>query len=182
MATAHITPDHDAVVTEVFVAAPLERVFQAIVDREQACSGEPIQSSRLLNGNWIRGSAGSGPLCPSNKAAHASMNIMAKSWRLLRRDCLFTPGSPTGTSCPRIRPSCAGISRPRQVEPGSRLHTAASPNCQTRVKRTARAGPVWSRASKRLSRSECFVKGIYILQGEDCAQPLLSYRAQHHRR
>jgi len=36
MATAHITPDHDAVVTEVFVAAPPERVFQAIVDREQA--------------------------------------------------------------------------------------------------------------------------------------------------
>ncbi len=36
MATAHITPDHDAVVTEVFVAAPPERIFQAIVDREQA--------------------------------------------------------------------------------------------------------------------------------------------------
>jgi uncharacterized protein YndB with AHSA1/START domain len=36
MATAHITPNHDAVVTEVFVAAPPERVFQTIVDREQA--------------------------------------------------------------------------------------------------------------------------------------------------
>jgi uncharacterized protein YndB with AHSA1/START domain len=36
MATTHITPDQDAVVTEVFIVAPPERVFQAIVDREQA--------------------------------------------------------------------------------------------------------------------------------------------------
>ena len=36
MATTHITPDQDAVVTEVFIVAPPERVFQAIVEREQA--------------------------------------------------------------------------------------------------------------------------------------------------
>jgi len=34
-ATARITPDNDSVVAEVFMAAPPERVFQALVDPEQ---------------------------------------------------------------------------------------------------------------------------------------------------
>src|SRR5258708_5035682 len=36
MATSHITPERDAVVTHIFVAAPPERVFQALITREQA--------------------------------------------------------------------------------------------------------------------------------------------------
>jgi uncharacterized protein YndB with AHSA1/START domain len=36
MATSKITPDNDAVVTEIEIAAPPERVFRALVDREQA--------------------------------------------------------------------------------------------------------------------------------------------------
>jgi len=36
MATTHITPDQDAVVAEVLIEAPPERVFQAIADRKQA--------------------------------------------------------------------------------------------------------------------------------------------------
>jgi uncharacterized protein YndB with AHSA1/START domain len=35
MATSVITPDNDAVVAEVFIAAPPERVFQAITDPKQ---------------------------------------------------------------------------------------------------------------------------------------------------
>ena len=35
MATATITPDHDAVIAEVFIAAPPTRVFQAISDPAQ---------------------------------------------------------------------------------------------------------------------------------------------------
>jgi len=35
MATASITPDQDAVVAEIFIAAPPERVFQAITDPAQ---------------------------------------------------------------------------------------------------------------------------------------------------
>ena len=35
MATAQITPDHDAVVVEIFVAAPPARVFEAITDPKQ---------------------------------------------------------------------------------------------------------------------------------------------------
>ena len=36
MATTYITPDRDAVVSEIFVAAPRERVFTALTDRAQA--------------------------------------------------------------------------------------------------------------------------------------------------
>jgi uncharacterized protein YndB with AHSA1/START domain len=35
MATAQVTPDQDAVIAEIFVAAPPERVFQAITDPAQ---------------------------------------------------------------------------------------------------------------------------------------------------
>jgi uncharacterized protein YndB with AHSA1/START domain len=35
MATAAVTPDNDAVLAEVFIAAPPERVFQAISDPQQ---------------------------------------------------------------------------------------------------------------------------------------------------
>ena len=35
MATATITPDQDAVVAEIFIAAPPARVFQAISDPNQ---------------------------------------------------------------------------------------------------------------------------------------------------
>ena len=35
MATSAVTPDNDAVVAEVFIAAPPERVFQAITDPKQ---------------------------------------------------------------------------------------------------------------------------------------------------
>jgi len=36
MATVQVTPDQDAVVSEIEIAAPPERVFQALVEREQA--------------------------------------------------------------------------------------------------------------------------------------------------
>ncbi len=34
--TSHITPDNDVVTAEIFIAAPRERVFQAITDPQQA--------------------------------------------------------------------------------------------------------------------------------------------------
>ena len=36
MAKTQITPDRDAVISEIEIAAPPERVFQALVNREQA--------------------------------------------------------------------------------------------------------------------------------------------------
>ena len=35
MATAQITPDHDAILAEIFIAAPPVRVFEAITDPKQ---------------------------------------------------------------------------------------------------------------------------------------------------
>ena len=35
MATAQLTPDHDTILAEVFIAAPPERVFEAITDPKQ---------------------------------------------------------------------------------------------------------------------------------------------------
>jgi len=34
--TSHVTPDNDVVTLEIFIAAPRERIFQAITDPEQA--------------------------------------------------------------------------------------------------------------------------------------------------
>ena len=36
MSTTRITPDQDAIVSEIEIAAPPERVFQALIDRNQA--------------------------------------------------------------------------------------------------------------------------------------------------
>ncbi|MBZ5706445.1 MAG: hypothetical protein LAN63_13930 [Acidobacteriia bacterium] len=36
MATISVTPNQDAVVAEIFIVAPPERVFQAITDPKQA--------------------------------------------------------------------------------------------------------------------------------------------------
>lgn len=35
MATAHLTPDNDAILAEIFIAAPPDRVFEAIADPNQ---------------------------------------------------------------------------------------------------------------------------------------------------
>jgi uncharacterized protein YndB with AHSA1/START domain len=45
MATASITPDQDAVTAEIFVAAPPERVFQAITDPKQHGSASDSHGS-----------------------------------------------------------------------------------------------------------------------------------------
>jgi uncharacterized protein YndB with AHSA1/START domain len=36
VATNQITPDNDAIITEIFIAAPPARVFTALIDRVQA--------------------------------------------------------------------------------------------------------------------------------------------------
>ena len=158
MATAHITPDHDAVVTEVIVAAPPERVFQAIVDREQALQWGSNPKFQVieweldprLGGQWTSVSVEQGS---SRKYEHHGEVLEIAPPRLL----VYTWFA-NWHQLPSHQTIVRWDSRPRHVEPGSRLHIAVSPNCQTRAKRTARAGPVWSRASKCLSRSECFAK------------------------
>ncbi len=60
MATTHITPEQDAVVTEIFIAAPRECVFQALITPEQGLQWGSSQEFELtkwemdprLGGKW----------------------------------------------------------------------------------------------------------------------------------
>jgi uncharacterized protein YndB with AHSA1/START domain len=61
MATSQMTPDSDAIVTEIRIAAPRERVFQALVDSTQVLKwwGQPgiyrcmeFQSDLRVGGKW----------------------------------------------------------------------------------------------------------------------------------
>jgi len=59
-AQSHITPDNDAVVTEVLISAPPERVFQALIDPTQLaqwwtseeCPMEFFNFEPRLGGRW----------------------------------------------------------------------------------------------------------------------------------
>lgn len=61
MATVSITPDQDAVVSEIHIAAPPERVFQALVDPKQVmswwtggdCEIESFALERRTGGLWV---------------------------------------------------------------------------------------------------------------------------------
>jgi len=51
VAKAIITPDEDAVISEVEIAAPLDRVFQALIRREQF-SGFTIRREGTPEVSW----------------------------------------------------------------------------------------------------------------------------------
>jgi len=60
MATTKVTPDADAVVTEIHIAAPPERVFQALIDPKQVlqwwtdehCAIEHFELEPRVGGRW----------------------------------------------------------------------------------------------------------------------------------
>jgi uncharacterized protein YndB with AHSA1/START domain len=158
MATAHITPDHDAVVTEVFVAAPPERVFQTIVDRAQALQWGSNPRFQVieweldprLGGKWTSVSVEQGS---SRKYEHHGEVLEIAPPRLL----VYTWFA-NWHQLPSHQTIVRWDLSPASGGPGLRLHTAVWPSCSTHAKRTARAGLVWSRASKHLLRSKCFAK------------------------
>ena len=61
MATAVITPDQDAIVSEITIAAPPERVFQALIDPKQVmqwwtseqCPIEAFSLAAKVGGRWM---------------------------------------------------------------------------------------------------------------------------------
>lgn len=67
MATAKITPDQDAVVCEIYIAAPPERVFQALIDPKQVmqwwtseqCQIESFSIDPRRGGRWTYDTANS---------------------------------------------------------------------------------------------------------------------------
>jgi len=60
MATTKVTPDADAIVSEIQIAAPPERVFQALIDPKQVmqwwtseqCSIEHFELEAKVGGRW----------------------------------------------------------------------------------------------------------------------------------
>jgi uncharacterized protein YndB with AHSA1/START domain len=84
MATAHIIPNKDTVVTEIFIAAPPERVFSALTSREQALqwgSSPEFQMTKWemdprLGGKWTfiaRGRTGSGNYADADLVHHGEI-------------------------------------------------------------------------------------------------------------
>jgi uncharacterized protein YndB with AHSA1/START domain len=92
MATSAVTPDNDAVVAEVFIAAPPERVFQAITDPNQM----PLWWGQQ---GLYRVTAWKADLRPGGKWQSAVSEPMvrpfewrASIWRLTLLASWFTPG------------------------------------------------------------------------------------------
>jgi uncharacterized protein YndB with AHSA1/START domain len=88
MATSKITPDHDAVVTEIEIAAPPDRVFQAITRREQAVQWGGAKEFEIIlwedarpGGKWkfvSKDRSGENP---------TGLSLTANFSRLTRRGC-----------------------------------------------------------------------------------------------
>jgi len=108
-----VTATEDTVTTEIEIAAPPERAFQALIDREQALRWGRATASRLNPGRWMRGQAGSDVSYPKNEAAKAELEVssttMERFCSSILPGCWFTAGSPTGTRNPRTKQLCVGI-------------------------------------------------------------------------
>ena len=96
MATIEITPDQDTVVAEIFIAAPPERVFQAITD--------PAQTSQWWGQKGVyRITERHADFRPGGKywsvgvgADGTSFRVEANIWRSIPRACWCKPGSRVG--------------------------------------------------------------------------------------
>jgi uncharacterized protein YndB with AHSA1/START domain len=75
MATMAVTPDRDAVQTEIFIAAPPERVFQAITDPDQATQWWGQQGVYRVT-EW------KGDLRPGSKWSSAGVGADGTSFRV----------------------------------------------------------------------------------------------------
>jgi len=94
MATAKISLDQDAVEAEIFVAAPVERVFQAITD--------PNQLSRW----W--GQAGLYKITQASSDVRKGGKFASIGWKSIRQACSCIPG--VRVMAGRHKPSFGGSS------------------------------------------------------------------------
>ena len=119
MTTTIITPDQDAIVSEIDIAAPAERVFQALTDSAELkrwfttpeCPAKFWKMDARLGGRYGY----------ATEKGSVVVNGVTRV-RVPRRDPRIrsarasssTPGSRTGTTTSRAAPSSAGNSRPRK--------------------------------------------------------------------
>ena len=57
MATSRISPDADAVVSEIEMAAPPERVYEALIDRKQVMQWWTSEQCARWSVGWAAGGA-----------------------------------------------------------------------------------------------------------------------------
>jgi uncharacterized protein YndB with AHSA1/START domain len=97
MATVSITPDQDAIISEIEIAAPPERVFQALVDPAQMmqwwtsdeCKTEFFEMDARLGGEWRFGTSKSGTItvngvnqffCRGDVLEYDPQRVLAYTW------------------------------------------------------------------------------------------------------
>ncbi|MGA8490590.1 MAG: SRPBCC domain-containing protein [Terriglobales bacterium] len=102
MATTFVTPDQDAIVTEIHIAAPAERVFQALTDPQQLplwwnseeCTTEFFEMDTRPGGQWRFGTKKT----KSNVNGVNQFFCQGECWNAIRRTCWRTPGLRIGTT------------------------------------------------------------------------------------
>ncbi len=99
MATTKLTPDLDAIIGEVFIAAPPARVFQAMTDPEQVPRWWGQQGcTESRSGKAMCDQVESGRVSGSGRTANHFAS-KANTWKSIRRACSRIPGSRTGEEC-----------------------------------------------------------------------------------
>jgi|ERR1700730_11254333 len=98
MATVAVTPEQDAIVGEIFIAAPPERVFQAITDPNQMPLWWGQQGVyRITEWKADLRPGGKWSSVGSARMAHR-FAWMANIWRSIHLACWSIPGSQVGAA------------------------------------------------------------------------------------
>jgi uncharacterized protein YndB with AHSA1/START domain len=158
--TSTITPDQNAIVTEIDIAALPERVFQALTDPAQLMLwwGAPPHRSfwemdARRGGKWRFEISD-----PSGKMVVNGVSSFKAHGEITEFDpppgCWLTPGWVTGMTIPTCRPRHAGSCRRPKPAPGSKSLTAVSLTNRLPARITPAAGPACSRCSENIAHEK----------------------------
>jgi uncharacterized protein YndB with AHSA1/START domain len=95
-ATMRVTSDQDELVSEIHIAAPSERVFQALIDPQQVVQwwGQASMYRCTEFSADLRPEAGGAARGWEDRTA--SFRSLARLWKSIRRIRWFIPGWPVG--------------------------------------------------------------------------------------
>jgi uncharacterized protein YndB with AHSA1/START domain len=145
MATATITPDQNAVIAEIFIAAPPARVFQAISDPAQLPKwwgqSDLYQVTKSTMDVRPAASGAARASAPTASPSSSKANI-SKS---IPRACSSIPGSAATT--PGSKRLCAGNWSPRRSRPAPSGPKKSGTGTLVRVRQEGFAGKLESAKS-----------------------------------
>ena len=93
---SHTSADNDAVTCELFIAAPRERVFEALTDPKQAAQWWGQKPSITMDNFSMDVRPGGKWSTTGLSAANGPIRFMANFSKSIRRDGCSTPGSQVG--------------------------------------------------------------------------------------